>query len=119
VIAMTELEPPPGAGHAHGGNGSSGIVASVLGDLDGPLRLVKAKLTVCVGTAELTVAELLDAKEQQVLRLDRTVEQPVDVLLEGHVVARGILVAVDEHFAVRITELPVALDVPLNSAKKA
>ena len=71
-----------------------------------PLHSVRTRLTVCVGTAELSVGELLGAKEQQVLRLDRTVEQPVDILLEGQVVARGMLVAVGEHFGVRITELP-------------
>ncbi len=49
------------------------------------------------------------AKEHQVLRLDRGVDQPVDLTIEGKVVARGQLVAVDGHFAVRITELPVAL----------
>ena len=76
-----------------------------------PLHRVKAKLTVCVGTATLTVGELMAAKEQQVLRLDSKVAQPVDLLLEGKVVARGQLVAVDEHFGVRITELPVALTV--------
>lgn len=76
-----------------------------------PLHRVKAKLTVCVGTATLTVGELMAAKEQQVLRLDSKVAQPVDLLLEGKVVARGQLVAVDEYFGVRITELPVALAV--------
>ncbi|GAB7541618.1 FliM/FliN family flagellar motor switch protein [Cupriavidus sp. 8B] len=78
---------------------------------ENPLHRVKARLTVCVGAASLTVGELLAAKEQQVLRLDRKIEQPVDLVLEGRVVARGQLVAVDEHFAVRITELPVALKV--------
>ncbi|QCX49350.1 flagellar motor switch protein [Ralstonia pseudosolanacearum] len=76
-----------------------------------PLHRVKAQLTVCVGTATLTVGELMAAKAQQVLRLDSKVAQPVDLLLEGKVVARGQLVAVDEHFGVRITELPVALTV--------
>jgi flagellar motor switch protein FliN/FliY len=59
-----------------------------------------------VGTVEMTVGELLGAKEHQVLRLDAAVDQPVDVLLEGQVVARGVLVAVDDRFGVRITELP-------------
>lgn len=71
-----------------------------------PLHHVKARLTVCVGTVEMTVGELLGAKEHQVLRLDAAVDQPVDVLLEGQVVARGVLVAVDDRFGVRITELP-------------
>ena len=76
-----------------------------------PLHQLKARLQVCVGEVTLTVGELLAAKENQVLQLNRTLEQPVDLLLEGKVVARGQLVAVDEHFAVRITELPVNLRV--------
>ena len=74
-----------------------------------PLHQIKATLQVCVGEATLSVGELLAAKEHQVLRLDRGVDQPVDLTIEGKVVARGQVVAVDGHFAVRITELPVAL----------
>ena len=71
-----------------------------------PLHHVKAHLTVRVGTAELSVGELLGAHEQQVLRLDRRVDEPIDLVLEGHVVARGVLVAVGDFFGVRIVELP-------------
>jgi flagellar motor switch protein FliN/FliY len=74
-----------------------------------PLHQVKAQLQVCVGSAVLTVGELLGAKVHQVLVLDRGVQQPVDLILEGQVVARGQLVAVDDQFAVRITELPLQL----------
>lgn len=87
------------------------------GELTNPLRNVRVRLTVSLGTAELTVGELLGAKAQQVLRLDRGIEQPVDVLLEGHVVARGVLVAVDDQFGVRITELPISLDLPLGTTR--
>lgn len=80
-----------------------------------PLRNVRVKLTVSLGAAELTVGELLGARAQQVIRLDHGVEQPVDVLLEGQVVARGVLVAVEDQFGVRITELPVSLDLPLGA----
>ena len=58
----------------------------------------------------ITVGELLAAKESQVLTLDRSVSQPVDLVLEGHVVARGQLVAVGSQFAVRLTELPIPLN---------
>lgn len=74
-----------------------------------PLHGIRTRLSVVLGGIELTVGELLGAKEQQVLRLDRSIEQPVDVMLEGQVVARGMLVAVGENFGVRITELPRAL----------
>lgn len=74
-----------------------------------PIHAVKVRLHVCVGEATMTVGELLAARQNEVLVLDRGVQQPVDLVLEGRVVARGQLVAVDGAFAVRITELPVPL----------
>jgi len=56
------------------------------------------------------------AAKNQLLVLDRTVGQPVDLLLEGQVVARGQLVALDDRFAVRITELPLPLDLQAGSS---
>jgi flagellar motor switch protein FliN/FliY len=118
VIAMSELEVgrsgEADAGHYPGARMPA--LVDVLSNVQHPLRRVKAKLTVCVGTVELSIGELLGAQEQHVLRLDRSIEQPVDVLLEGQVVARGTLVAVDDHFAVRITELPVSFDAAANPA---
>jgi flagellar motor switch protein FliN/FliY len=74
-----------------------------------PLHSVRTKLQVCVGQVDVSLGELLGAREHQVLVLDRAVEQPVDLLLDGKTVARGQLMAVDGKFALRITELPVAL----------
>jgi flagellar motor switch protein FliN/FliY len=74
-----------------------------------PLHGLKVQLEVCVGRARLTLGELLAARANEVLLLDRQLEQPVDLLLDGKVVARGQLVAVDDAFAVRITELPIPL----------
>ncbi|CAM3548683.1 FliM/FliN family flagellar motor switch protein [Paracidovorax anthurii] len=99
-IELAEL-PPPGASQ-HGAG--TPLVPSL-----NPLHRVKTTLQVHVGTATLTVGELLSAQAQQVLVLDRGVEQPVDLVLEGQVVARGQLVAVGDRFAVRLTELPTPL----------
>lgn len=115
-LAMSELD--HGRGELRPAAATRPAPVSAVGDLRSPLRNLKARLTVCVGSAEVTVGDLLDAREDQVLRLDRTVEQPVDLLLEGHVVARGTLVAVDDHFAVRITELPTGLDLSLSATRK-
>lgn len=76
-----------------------------------PLHAVKVRLQVRVGESAMSVGDLLGARENEVLVLDRGVEQPVDLLLEGSVVARGQLVAVDGTFAVRITELPLPLKI--------
>lgn len=97
-LALSELS--AGLGRVR----ETSCVQSVLSSVN-PLHQVKTTLRVCVGSAAITVGELLGAKEHQVLVLDRSVLQPVDLVLEGHVVARGQLVAVGNQFAVRITEL--------------
>ncbi|HEY0824823.1 MAG TPA: FliM/FliN family flagellar motor switch protein [Ramlibacter sp.] len=74
-----------------------------------PLHALKVSLQVRVGQAAMTVGEFLAARENELLVLDRAVDHPVDLVLEGSVVARGQLVAVDGAFAVRITELPLPL----------
>lgn len=82
---------------------------AVIADAVHPLHRVKTVVQVCVGQARVSVGELLGAREHHVVVLDRQVDQAVDLLVEGRVVARGHLIAVGEQFAVRITELPVPL----------
>jgi flagellar motor switch protein FliN/FliY len=76
-----------------------------------PLHQVKTTVQVCIGQVAMSIGELMALKAHQVVRLQQAVEEPVDLLVEGKPVARGQLVAVDGQFAVRITELPVALQV--------
>lgn len=77
----------------------------VLGGNMSLLQGVKVNLTVVVGEARTTLGELMELKEAAVLKIDRPVDCPVDVLVEGNVVARGQLVVVDDNFGVRITEI--------------
>jgi flagellar motor switch protein FliN/FliY len=77
----------------------------VLGNNAALLDSVKVRLSVVVGQAETTLGELMGLKEAAVLKIDRHLEQPVDVVINGEVVARGQLVAVDDNFGIRITEV--------------
>lgn len=75
---------------------------------EGPLGLVrnlKVRLSASLGQATLTVAELSALKDGSVLKLDRGVDDSVDLVLEGQIIARGRLVAIDDHFGVSITEV--------------
>lgn len=76
------------------------------------LGSVKVRLAVRVGGAQMSVAELLKLEQGSVLSLDRLVEQPLDVLVDEHVVARGMLVAVGDHFGIRITEAAMLTSKP-------
>lgn len=69
------------------------------------IRNVKVRITVSAGQCEMTVKDLLDLRENAVINLDKMTREPVDVLIDGKVVARGSLVAVGDHFGVRITEV--------------
>jgi len=68
------------------------------------LGAVTTKVEVRIGSAILSLAKLLEMQAGSVIGLDRTVDQPVDVLVGEHVVARGHLVAVGDNFGVRIAE---------------
>ncbi|WUR12432.1 FliM/FliN family flagellar motor switch protein [[Empedobacter] haloabium] len=96
IIELSEFQ--------HQSGGASGAATALGGNLH-LLDSVPVKLTVAVGNVETTVAELLALKEASVLKIDRAADTPVDLLLNGNVVARGQLVAVDDNFGIRITEV--------------
>jgi flagellar motor switch protein FliN/FliY len=66
---------------------------------------VKVALSVVVGQVHTTLGELMALKESATLKVDRLVDMPVDVVVNGTVVARGQLVVVEDNFGVRITEV--------------
>lgn len=69
------------------------------------LGAVPLELVAVIGTQRMRLRELLALGEGSVLTLDRAVDGPIDVLAGGALVARGEIVAVDERFGVRITEV--------------
>ncbi len=74
-----------------------------------PAHAIKTQLQVSLGEVQLTVGELASLKENQVLALGTRFDEEVDLSLDGQVVARGLLVALDGHFAIQITQLPLPL----------
>ncbi len=71
----------------------------------GLLMHVPLDLTVELGSAKLSVAEVLKLGTGSIVELDRPVNHPVDLLVNRRLIARGEIVAVAESFALRITEL--------------
>jgi flagellar motor switch protein FliN/FliY len=66
---------------------------------------VNVSLDVCIGSANVTVAELFGLRKNSVLKLDAPADAPVDLLLNGKVIARGNLVLIDENFGIQITDI--------------
>lgn len=67
---------------------------------------LKVRLTAQLGATEISVADLKALQKGSTLSLDRLLDQPIDLLAEGHIVAQGTLVAVGDHFGLRITAAP-------------
>ncbi|GAB4334256.1 MAG: hypothetical protein Kow0010_21190 [Dehalococcoidia bacterium] len=66
---------------------------------------LEMNVSVELGRTELTVAEVLDLGPGSVIELNRLAGEPVDILVNDRVIARGEVVVVDENFGVRVVEV--------------
>ena len=69
------------------------------------LMHVPLSVTAELGTCKMSVSEVLKLGTGSIVELDRLAGGPVDLLVNNKLVARGEVVAVDENFGVRVTEL--------------
>jgi flagellar motor switch protein FliN len=65
------------------------------------------------GQRTLALRDVLELATGSVIELDRQVEEPVELLLDGRVIARGEAVIVDGNYGLRVTELPQLTPDPL------
>ncbi|HEX3819445.1 MAG TPA: FliM/FliN family flagellar motor switch protein [Candidatus Sulfotelmatobacter sp.] len=57
------------------------------------------------GARRLLLREVVELTPGSVIELDREVQDPVDVLLDGRIIARGEVVVLDGHYGFRVTEV--------------
>ena len=67
------------------------------------LSEVQVELAVELGRVKLPLRDLLALGPGAVLELDRAADAPVDVLVNGCLVAKGEVVVIDGEFGVRVT----------------
>ena len=71
----------------------------------GMLREVPLEVSAELGRTRLSVAEILQLNVGSIVELDRTAGAPVDVVVNGSLIARGEVVVIDDEYGVRITEI--------------
>ena len=69
------------------------------------LHNVEMSITVELGRTRMQLRDVLALVPGAVVELDRTISSPVDVLINGTLLARGEVVVVDDDLGVRITEV--------------
>ena len=67
---------------------------------------VELNVSLRFGQCQLPLRDVLDLTSGSVIELDRDVDDPVELLLDGKVIARGEAVIVDGNYGLRVTEIP-------------
>ena len=82
---------------AAGGEGPGGS----LGSLDA----VELDLRIELGRTEMSLEEVVGLRDGSVVALDKLAGDPVDILVNGRLVARGEVLVLNENFCVRVAEI--------------
>ena len=66
---------------------------------------VPLEVTVELGRTHKSIKEILDFAPGTILELDKMAGEPIDVLVNGKMVAKGEVVVIEESFGIRVTEI--------------
>jgi flagellar motor switch protein FliN/FliY len=69
------------------------------------LENIEVVMSIEVGRAEITISELLRLNEGSVVELDRLAGEPLDILVNGTMIAKGEIVMVGERYGIRFTDI--------------
>ena len=69
------------------------------------IKDVPLEVTVELGRTSKAIADILDFSPGTIIELDKIAGEPVDVLVNGKLVAKGEVVVIEENFGVRVTEI--------------
>ncbi|MDD1013168.1 flagellar motor switch protein FliN [Pseudomonas rubra] len=77
--------------------------------LDGPnldvILDIPVSISMEVGSTEINIRNLLQLNQGSVIELDRLAGEPLDVLVNGTLIAHGEVVVVNEKFGIRLTDV--------------
>jgi len=96
-------ENPKSAGPTGNGNAGPASALDILLDIELPV-------TLRFGSRQMSLEDILRLDTGSIVEFDRAVEDPVEVLVNERVVARGEAVTVQGHYGVRILEIASPLE---------
>ncbi|HRO66225.1 MAG TPA: flagellar motor switch protein FliN [Pseudobdellovibrionaceae bacterium] len=110
AAAMTAaMDGDEGSGSGGGGAGASfGGSGGAPGGKDRNLQLIldiPLRVTVELGRTKMPVSELLNLTQGSVIELSKLAGEPMEVLVNDKLIARGEAVVVNEKFGIRLTDI--------------
>ncbi len=94
---------PVGGSHFPG-FGGSGADAVTMRPID-LIMDIPLEVTVELGRIRMLIKDVLDLASGSIVELDRVAGEPVDLLVNGRLVAKGEVVVIEDNFGIRITEI--------------
>jgi flagellar motor switch protein FliN/FliY len=100
--------------HSQGESAAAGVGEAMVGDVEKkipePVNLdlvmdVELNVTLRFGKRHLSLREVLELTSGSVVELDRQVDEPVELLLNGKVIAKGEAVVIDGNYGLRVSEV--------------
>lgn len=89
--------------------GNNGEVAINAANLDGPdldvILDIPVRISMEVGSTDISIRNLLQLNQGSVVELDRLAGEPLDVFVNGTLIAHGEVVVVNEKFGIRMTDV--------------
>ncbi len=70
---------------------------------------VELNVSLRFGKRQLPLGEVLELASGSIIELDRMVDEPVELFLDGKLIARGEAVVVDGNYGLRVTEVPTPI----------
>jgi flagellar motor switch protein FliN/FliY len=83
---------------------SSNVSDVAQGDIDRVLD-VPVQLTAELGRTRITIKSLLQLSQGSIVELDGLAGEPMDVLINGYLIAQGEVVVVNDKFGIRLTDV--------------
>lgn len=85
--------------------GSSGIIPNGSGEDFNLILDIPVQLTVELGRTKIPIKHILQLAQGSVLELDALAGEPMDVLVNGYLIAQGEVVVVNDKFGIRLTDI--------------
>ena len=113
AAALSEAQPESASELAHGGarvepapfaNFTDSPVAATGNDLNMVLD-IPVQLTVELGRTRIPIKHILQLAQGSVVELEAMAGEPMDVLVNGYLIAQGEVVVVNDKFGIRLTDI--------------
>ena len=103
TTAVEQVAPAQFANFGSGAAGGNGINGA--GNDIGMILDIPVQLTVELGRTRIPIKNILQLAQGSVVELETMAGEPMDVLVNGYLIAQGEVVVVNEKFGIRLTDI--------------